>query len=152
MPIKPIVLDYHGDLVVCPSLSRAEQSRTDDVGSVDAYDADGRLLRASVAGSWPDLRTCIEQLPEAVTAEGRLRSVLLSFLRACGERTIPGSNVTSHVTQNLAPVGSAIAGRTTRRDGSWHDALRQEREGASDVAPELFLDGPLPTRPTDRTA
>jgi hypothetical protein len=90
MPLKPIVLDYHGDLVVCPSLSRAEEYlEPDDVGSVDVYDADGRLLRASVTGSWPNIRTSIEQLPEAVTAEGRLRSVLLSFLRACGEPTIP---------------------------------------------------------------
>jgi hypothetical protein len=90
MPLKPIVLDYRGDLVVCPSLSRAEEYlEPDDVGSVDVYDADGRLLRASVAGSWPNLRTRIEELPGAITAEERLRSVLLSFLRACGERTIP---------------------------------------------------------------
>jgi hypothetical protein len=90
MPIKtPIVLADHGDVVVCPTVSRAEEYlEPDDVGSVDV-DADGRLLRASVAGSWPNLRTRIEELPGAITAEERLRSVLLSFLRACGERTIP---------------------------------------------------------------
>jgi hypothetical protein len=60
MPLKPIVLDYHGDLVVCPSLSRAEEYlEPDDVGNVDVYDVEGRLLRASVAGSWPHLRTPI---------------------------------------------------------------------------------------------
>lgn len=90
MPLKlPIVLAYHGDVVVCPSVSRAEAYlEPDDVDSVDVYDADGRVLRASVAGSWPNLRTRIEESPDAAKAEERLHSVLLSFLRACGDQAI----------------------------------------------------------------